>query len=45
MQGLQVAKYDYSYTVLFIGVIGTYGLVVKVSHRESGDLGSIPDGC
>ena len=39
---LQVEKYNQSYTV-FLGV--TYGLVVKVSHSESDDLGSIPDDC
>ena len=42
---LQVAKYDGSYTVFFEQVIRTYGLVVKVSHNESGDMGSIPDEC
>ena len=42
---LQVAKDNKSYSVFFSLLIRTYGLVVKVSHRESGDLGSIPDGC
>ena len=40
---LQVAKYDESYTVSFEKVIQTYGLMVKVSHSEFGDLSSIPD--
>ena len=39
---LQVAKYDESYTVFFQR---TYGLVVKVSRRESGDMGLILDEC
>ena len=42
---LQVAKYDKSYTVFFKQMIRTYGLVVKVSYRESGDMGSILDKC
>ena len=38
---LQVAKYNESCTVFF----QLYGLVVKVSRRESVDLGSIPSEC
>ena len=42
---LQVAKNDESYTVFFKQLIQTYGLVVKVSCRESGDMGLILDEC
>ena len=42
---LHVAKNDESYTVFFEQLIRTYGLVVKVSCRESGDIGSILDEC
>ena len=40
---LQVAKYDESYTVIFEQLIRTNGLVVKVSHSVSGDMGLILD--
>ena len=42
---LQVAKYDQSYIVFFKDLIRTYSLVVKVSRRESGDMGLILDEC
>ena len=47
---LQVAKYDKSVsvrysTVLFKQLIQTHCLAVKVSCRELGDMGSIPDEC
>ena len=42
---LQVAKYDESYTVFFREWIRTYGLVLKVSSMESGDMGPISDEC
>ena len=37
---LQVAKYDESYPLFFEQL-----MEVKVSRRESGDMGSIPDEC
>ena len=42
---LQVAKYDDSYYVFFEKSIRTHGLVVNVSRRESGDMGSNPEEC
>ena len=42
---LQVAKHNASYTVFFGHLIRTYGLVVKVSSRETDDLGSMPARC
>ena len=43
---LQVAKYNDSYFLFFFQqLIQINGLVVKVSHSESDDLGSIPDEC
>ena len=40
---LQVAKYNKSHTGYFKSMIRIYGVAVKVCHRESVDLGSIPD--
>ena len=40
---LQVAKFDKGCTVFFGRLIQTYCIVVKVSSRELGDIGSIPD--
>ena len=42
---LQVAKNDKPYAIFFKRSIRTYGLVVKTSRRESGDMGSIPEEC
>ena len=46
---LQVMKYkkslSLSYTNFFSNLIQTYGSVVKVNHKESGDMGLIPTGC
>ena len=40
----KVAKHPWLYTVFFCKLIWTHGLVVKVSSKESGDMGLIPPG-
>ena len=39
---LQVAKYDYPFTVFFTQLIQTNGLVVKTGCLEWGDMGVMP---
>ena len=42
---LQVAKYDESYTVFFMESRRIYDLLVKMSSRKSGYMGSILEKC
>ena len=42
---LKVARYDESYPVFWGLLRRMYGLVVKASWSESGEMGSIPAGC
>ena len=42
---LQMARYDESYYVFLEQLIRTHGLLVNVSRRESGYMGSNPEEC